>query len=225
MLRFGPDDAPKVVIVLPLLEEANRTRAFAATICRGLARMGIGSILPDLPGQGDSLRQLQDCSMLDISGGVEAAIQADWNAGTPVYGVAIRSGALLDKLALLSGRWHFAPQAGSDVLREWKRIKQASSPDRLGVDDVWYIANTDDPIEIGGNLISPDLLTALSVYQPWQPVDGGPVRTVRLTTDPTAADRKIDGMPLWRRSEPGNDSELAELLAADIADWIASCAR
>ena len=41
MLRFGPDAGPLVVAVLPLFEEANRTRAFLVAMLRALAgRLG-----------------------------------------------------------------------------------------------------------------------------------------------------------------------------------------
>ncbi|MEG8052367.1 hypothetical protein QP185_02180 [Sphingomonas aerolata] len=53
MLRFGPDAGPRVIAVLPLFEEANRTRAFLVETLRALAGRGIGSILPDLPGTGE----------------------------------------------------------------------------------------------------------------------------------------------------------------------------
>ena len=51
------------------------------------------------------------------------------------------------------------------------------------------------------------------------PVDQAPLRIVRLASDAGAADAKLAGPALWRRSEPGNSDELAEALAADIAAW------
>jgi hypothetical protein len=50
------------------------------------------------------------------------------------------------------------------------------------------------------------------------------LRTVRLATDRAEADRRIDGLALWRRSEPGSSSELAEVLAADLHAWSRACA-
>lgn len=231
MLRFGPDNGPIVAIALPLFEEANRLRAFAVAICRALAARGLAAMLPDLPGQGESLLPLERCSILDIADGFDCAIKDAWNADRRCYGVALRSGALLDKLALLDGRWHFAPQNGPSLLRDLKRIKQASQPHIKLAETDWYFdpKAPDDqpapPVEIAGNLISTALLTDLSRYTPWTSDDGGIVRTVRLDTDPAAADRHVPGTPLWRRAEPGNDLPLAQLLADDIADWIAACER
>src|SRR3546814_18602904 len=52
--------------------------------------------------------------------------------GRACYGVGIRSGALLDALGLLFGRWHFAPQDGASLLRELNRIKSVEIGTPLG---------------------------------------------------------------------------------------------
>lgn len=229
MLRFGPDAGPVVVIAMPLFEEANRLRAFVVMLCQALATRGVASALPDLAGQGESLVPLESLSLLRISESYEGAVDQFRNAGRKTYGVAIRSGALLDKLGLLDGRWHFAPQDGPDLLRGLTRIKQAATGAGKPLSALWYFdpalpeETPDPPVEIAGNWISTNLLTDLVVYAPWQADDGGFVRTVRLDTDPKPADRHVPGAPLWRRAEPGNDPALAALFADDIADWIVRC--
>src|SRR3546814_2375974 len=80
-------------------------------------------------------------------------------------------------------------------------------------------------VEIAGNVIAPDLLTDLSVKTLFELSPGIAHRTLRLASDPGEADRKVAGVPLWRRSEPGNDHAFAQILAEDIADWIAICER
>ena len=50
-----------------------------------------------------------------------------------------------------------------------------------------------------------------------------PKRIVRLNSDPRVADRHLAGAAPWRRTEPGRDDALAELLADDLAGWIRSC--
>lgn len=228
MLRFGPEGGPVVVAALPLLEEANRTRAFAVAILRALAERGIAGALPELPGTGESLVPLGTLSLLRISEGYEGAVDHLLYLGHRPYGFAIRSGALVDHCGLLSGRYHFAPQPGPDLLREWKRVRQASEPAKP-LSDLWYFdpdlppEAPDPPVEIAGNMVSTDLLTGLSVYEPWTAADGGPVRTVRLYSDPRPADRHVPGDPLWRSVEPGSDPALAALLADDIAAWVRAC--
>ena len=65
MLRFGPDNGPIVVAALPLFEEANRTRQFTCTILRALAERGVGSMLPDFPGTGESVVATVDATLTD----------------------------------------------------------------------------------------------------------------------------------------------------------------
>jgi len=227
MLRFGPADGPVVVVAMPLFEEANRTRAFVVTILRMLAERGIASALPDLPGQGESLVPLETVPSTDEMGlAFERAVDGFWGQGRKTYGVAFRSGALLDRLVALHGRWHFAPQNAGDLLRDLKRIKQASLgqplPEFWQYPDPVLVDGPHPPVEIAGNLIAADFLTNLKVDTPLDTEDG-PLRTVRLDTDPKAADRHVPGAALWRRTEPDNDLALAELLAEDIAAWVRTC--
>ena len=122
MLRFGPDSGPVVVVALPLFEEANRVRAFAVTICRALAKRGVASVLPDLPGQGESLVQTSDARI--------PAMRDAFGAVPGQYTVAFRSGALLDA-GDRQGRWHFAPQ-GAELLRELGRLQHFGGGDVAG---------------------------------------------------------------------------------------------
>lgn len=228
ILRFGPADGPVVVAALPLFEEANRTRAFVVTILRRLAGLGIASALPDLPGQGESLVPLESLSFLRIQEGFEGAVDHILAEGRPVYAAGIRSGALLDALALASGRWHLSPIDGPHLLRELTRIKQAELGQGRRLEGHWWFGDAfeeDAPVPIAGNLLSPDLLTDLTVKTPFSKEDAPelPHRTIRLESDPGTADLKIAGTPLWRRAEPDNDSDLAALLAEDIAAWVRAC--
>ncbi|KQM99767.1 MULTISPECIES: hypothetical protein [Sphingomonas] len=202
MLRFGPDAGPLVVAVLPLFEEANRTRAFLVEMLRALARRGIGSILPDLPGTDESVVETRDLRLADLR---QAFATLVGTLDAPVYALTIRSGALVDCDASLAGRWRLAPQAGDDLLRDLNRIRAASTmPDADGY---------------AGNSLSAALLADL---RDAVPCDAS--RTVRLESDPRPADARYPGAPLWRRSEPGSDATLSDTLAADIAGWIAACA-
>ena len=116
MLRFGPDTAPRVVVALPLYEEANRTRAFAVTLLRALARRGIGGVLPELPGTGESLVATRDATLDNLRSAFAAA------AGEGHVAVSIRSGALIDTAAHVLGRWQLAPIDGGDLVRELGRV-------------------------------------------------------------------------------------------------------
>jgi len=203
MLRFGPDTGPLLVAALPLFEEANRTRTFIVTLLRALATRGIASVLPDVPGQGESTVPLATLPQM------AEALAAIRPQGRPTYAIGIRSGALLDGAAHRKARWHFAPQTGDELARILLRTWRAAG----------HTGPHPDPIEIAGNLIPQALLASLRAAT-GVPAD----RVVRLMTDPAEADRKIDAAPLWRRSEPGNDLALVEILADDIAAWLTRCA-
>jgi hypothetical protein len=190
----------------PLFEEANRTRQFTCTILRALADHGIASILPDLPGTGESVVATIDAKLSDQRRSYSELTQ---QLGAHSYALSIRSGALLDTDADadVAGRWHLAPQTGSDLVRDLERMRATAG-------------KSDRGDEYAGNRLSPEMLVEL---RDAVPCDDGLHRVVRLDTDPRAADATYAGAPLWRRSEPSNDIALAQQLAADIPHWIASC--
>ncbi|PTQ61303.1 hypothetical protein C8J26_1632 [Sphingomonas aurantiaca] len=201
MLRFGPDIGPIVLAALPLFEEANRTRQFACTILRALAGYGIGSVLPDFPGTGESLVATADATLSDKRRAYVALTQV---LGVDTYALSIRSGALLEVDATLAGRWHLSPQSGEELVRDLERARVAAGK-KEG--------------DYAGNHLSFERLAALREAVPR---GGGRCRIIRLDTDPRAADATYPGVPLWRRSEPDNNIQLAQKLAADIAHWIAA---
>lgn len=216
MLRFGPGTGPVVVVALPLFEEANRTRAFAVTILRALADRGIAGILPDLPGQGESLLPTHEATLAGLSEAFAAAVSS---LGRSAYGLAIRSGTLLDGSALVVARYHLSPATGSDLRRELIRARQASARESGEPFDPASIDTATDPVELAGNRIAARLLAELATATPATTA----VRTVRLETEARPADAKIAGSPLWRRAEPDNDADFAARIAADIAEWVATC--
>ncbi len=222
VLRFGPDEGPLVILALPLFEEANRTRAFGVTLLRALAARGIGGMLPELPAQGESSVPTEQTTLFQLREAIEAVVDRALGDGRICHAVGIRSGALLDAFALFSGRWHLAAQQGEDVLRDLLRLGKASGEMRREADAHGLIGAA-SPVRIAGNAISAAMAADLQCADTYdQP--GVPLRTVRLRTDPSAADIKVDGPPLWRRAEPDNDPAFAALLADDIAVWIATCA-
>ncbi|MFM9827403.1 MAG: hypothetical protein ACKVOB_01500 [Sphingomonas sp.] len=229
MLRFGQRSGPVVVMALPLFEEANRTRAFAVTMLRALAREGIAGALPDFPGTGESLEPTETLDIIRARDAFDGVVDHLGHDHPGIFGASIRSGALLDPSGVLDGRWQLAPQDGASLLRDLTRVKQL----RLGspLPDRWFYTGSDalsedaapKPAEIAGNMVSPDFLNLLSGYTPADP-GAIPLRVVRLMTDPAPADHRVSGTALWRRAEPGNDLGLAALLATDITTWVRACA-
>ena len=215
--RFGPATGPVVVLALPLFEEANRTRTFAVGLLRQLAARGVGGALPDLPGQGESPVATEHAMLAGWRAAFAAAAGAVGGAH-PVHSVTMRGGSLIDHDAPVASRWQLAPAKGEAVIRELFRTAQAAG-EPVEIDLNAY-NDEGGPLTIAGNRLARPLLRDINAADC---VRDGAVRVVRLETDPAVADRKVEGAPLWRRSEPGDDAALAALLADDIAEWIATC--
>jgi len=202
LMRIGDEAAPAILFLPPLFEEMNRTRALIAAVMRRLAGQGFGCWLPDLGGTGESARDLASLSWDEWRHDVTAACAyVTEKAGKPLV-ASLRGGALLDDAAAARGWWRFAPAEGLALSRDMVRAGLAG-------------------VEWAGYAPSDALKAALSGATP---AAVAPLRLVRLETDALAADAKIDGPALWRRSEPGTSDALAAALAADIAAWSASCA-
>jgi len=202
-MRIGAADAPPILFVPPLFEEMNRTRALVASVMRRLAVRGHGCWLPDLKGTGESTENLSDVQWDDWRHDVmSAAAHVERAAGRAPLIVSLRGGCLIDDAAAGTGWWRLAPVAGASLSRDMVRAGLA------GVEWAGYAPSA----ELRGRL------------EDAAPIDQMPLRVVRLASDAGAADAKLAGPALWRRSEPGNSDELAEAAAADIAAWHDSCA-
>jgi pimeloyl-ACP methyl ester carboxylesterase len=198
MLGFGPADGPQLLVLQPLFEEMNRTRALIGAICRGLAERGIGCWLPDLPGTGESPRALDTLSWRNWRDAVPVIVAA---TGVRISGsVAFRGGALLDD-GVEGGHWRLAPTMGRSLLSDLRRSALASGS---------------DPATPAGYTISPDLAGPLAAADVAQ---DDRTRTVRLVSDDRPANLHVEGIPVWRRPEPQQDNPLAALLVDDIALW------
>ncbi len=211
---------PPVLIVPPLFEELNRCRALIAGFARAVAAAGFQAVLPDLPGTGESPRRLTEVGWDDWTGAL-GLVSFDLRArgGTP-YLASFRGGCLIEDRVEVAGRWRFAPVAGSALTRDLIRAKQATLPGRATAERLDADARS-GVTEFAGYPVPPDVFSSLAAA----PVPTDDVaRTVRLDTDPAAADLKLPGKPLWRQSEPGNDAVLASALAADIVAWMRACA-
>ena len=199
LTRVGDAAAPPILFVPPLFEDMNRTRALIVATMRRLAERGFGCWLPDLPGTGESERALEECGWDDWRGAVRDAGE---RIGEATAIVSLRGGCLLDDAAKGGAFWRFAPVEGASLARDLARSGLVTA---------------------GGSAGYPlgDSLSAGLRASTLRPV--APLRTARLATDLGAADAKLEGPALWRRSEPGSSAQLSAAMAADIADWIERC--
>jgi hypothetical protein len=203
MMRIGRAEAAPILFVPPLFEEMNRTRALIAAAMRRLAAQGHGCWLPDLAGTGESEADLATLVWDDWRHDVMAAAAfVEQAAGMAPLVASVRGGCLIDDAAAAIGWWRLAPVTGASLARDMVRAGLA------GVEWAGYAPSA----ELRGRLADAAA------------IDQIPLRTARLQSDAAAADVKLAGPALWRRSEPGRSAELAEALAADIAAWHGQCA-
>lgn len=220
-LRMGPAEEPaaehaRMLFVPPLFDEANRMRRTLVLAMRALAARGIASLLPDLPGQNDSL---VPTAAADLARWRAALAEVAAAERVPLCIASIRGGALIDDAASAAARWRLVPVAGASLLRTMLRARVASDREAgvaSSIDSL--LADADRaPLTLAGNSLSPAMVAQLQAAAP-APLT--PLRTVTLGDGPGA----IAGSPLWLRAEPGEDAAMADAIAADVADWMRSCA-
>jgi hypothetical protein len=199
LLRLFPEFERQVILLEPLLEERNFLRRTVLDLAGLLGGKGIGTSIPDLPGCGESLI---DAGSVTLSIWRDAVANASTavadQIGGPAHIVALRGGALIDDAASAASWWRFAPANGHDLLRPFRRAQRLRGEP----------ANADAT----GYGFAPDMISALEAATPVKP--NGPLREV--AADPGS-------VPLWNRAEPSIDIKLAQWLADDISQWIATC--
>lgn len=213
-LRFpGSGDGRAVLIVPPLFDEANRMRRTLVLTMRALSRLGTASLLPDLPGQNDSLTVTEDVTLADWRSALAAIAQAE---GRPVVVASWRGGSLLDDAVTdAAGWWRMAPVPGASIVKAMIRTRIAGDKEagRQSSAEAVRASAARAPVELAGNLLSAAMLDALETAIP-APIE--PLRQV-MPAD-------LNGSALWLRAEPGEDAAMAEAMAVDIHSWAATCA-
>ena len=215
ILRIAPAATPRatILIVPPLFEEANRTRRTLVLAMRALAADGFSALLPDLPGQNESLVPL---AHVDLDRWQEALAQILSGIDGPTIVASFRGGALIDHKAKANAWWRLAPVGGASLLRTLMRARVSADREAgiaSSLEDLQDKAKS-APLLLAGNLLSPAMIAQLGSGEP-KPVE--PLRSIGLGTD------GIAGTPLWLRAEPGEDGAMAAAIAADISAWSKTC--
>lgn len=197
LLRHGAG-SPVTLLVLPaLFEEANRMRRFTLSVMRHLAAKDIGTILPDLPGTGESETAPCDVILSDWQDAVSALALDVWGS------ISFRGGALLDDAC--AKRWQLAPETGERLMRDMVRATAISGA--ISVGELEAQAST-RKTRLAGHLIAP-----------------GMYRSLQTATVATGAHvSEVSGPKLWRAAEPSHDAEFADRIAHDILGWMQTCA-
>jgi len=216
-LRIDPAGTPRatVLFVPPLFEEANRTRRTLVLAMRALAAGGFAALLPDLPGQNESLTPLAE---VDLARWSEALAAVAERIDGPLIVASLRGGCLIDHHARAALHWRLAPVGGASLLRTLLRARisadrEAGKPSSL---ESLQAEARAAPLLLAGNPLSPAMIAQLGAAEV-QPV--APLRSLTLGS----GDGALPGTPLWLRAEPGEDAAMAQAMAADIAEWSRAC--
>ncbi|MGQ2975931.1 MAG: hypothetical protein ACT6QT_09615 [Sphingopyxis sp.] len=214
-LRIDPAGTPRatVLIVPPLFEEANRTRRTLVLAMRALAAEGFGAMLPDLPGQNESLVPLEQ---VDLARWQDALVKVAAGIDGPILVASVRGGVLIDHQVKAAAWWRLAPVGGASLLRTLMRARVSADREAgltSSLESLQEEAKT-RPLLIAGNRLSPEMVAQLGTSEA-QAVE--PLRNVGLAAD------GIAGTPLWLRAEPGEDAAMAAAIAADISAWSTTC--
>lgn len=216
-LHLGRKHPRQILIIPPFFEEMNRTRWLLVAAMRTLDQARIGTILPDLPGQNESLVPDSGVSIAMWGAALERLAA---QSGVIIDMVAaFRSGAILDDAVDCARRWRMSPEDGPDLLRQLVRTRLAADREAgLSTSKALLMAQArQESIELAGVEMPPALIQELE--NATLPVHDE-VRTVRLEGSAAQADAYLSGKPLWRQSEPEEDHWLAQQIAADLAGWV-----
>lgn len=196
------------VLVLPAwFDEANRMRRFTVEVMRHLHRLGIDSLLPDLPGCNESLAPLPEQT---LAGWSKAALAAAQGYGA-THVLAVRAGALIAPDSLLG--WRYAPQTGAKLLRGMIRARtiaarEAGSEEKS--EDLMALGRNEG-ITLAGWPIGSTMFGELETAAP----QASPLQRDLPQTE-------LGGAGLWLRAEPDDDAAqtlaLAKIIAAEAPE-------
>lgn len=217
LFRLSPAGAPRatVLFVPPLFEEANRTRRTLVLAMRALAAQGFAALLPDLPGQNESLVPLIEA---DLERWRSALAEIARDVDGPLIVASLRGGCLIDHGAAADAWWRLAPASGASLLRTLLRARVSADREAGIASSIEGLqtAAASEALLLAGNRLSPAMVAQLGAAEV-QAVE--PLRTVT----PGGGEGQIAGTPLWLRAEPGEDAVMARAIAADLALWSRSC--
>lgn len=214
-MRNDPEGTPRatILVVPPLFEEANRMRRTLALAMRVLGADGFATVLPDLPGQNESLVPLVE---VDLDRWQDALAKTIAEINGPVIVASFRGGALIDHKAKAAAWWRLAPVGGASLLRTLMRARVSADREAGVTSSIEALQEQAKaaPLLLAGNRLSPAMIAQLGASEA-QAVE--PLRSVGLGAD------GIAGTPLWLRAEPGEDAPMAHAIAADISAWSKTC--
>ena len=209
-LCFDSGRTFRVLVIPPFFDDANKLRRTLCEVMRRLDLAGFDSVMPDLPGQNESLQPL---TAQTLPGWQTAAADAaeNWQV---THVLSVRSGALAAPASLPG--WRYAAQDGARLLRNLIRARLLTGQE-AGMNetrDDLMKQGREHGLTLSGWAIGPEMFQQLELATP----------------EPAATQMDINqglvggGAP-WLRAEPDDDPQQADALAAAIAVTLAENGR
>lgn len=203
-LAFDKGRATRLLIVPALFDEGNKLRRFTAEVMRRLARVGIDSVLPDLPGCNESRQPLEHQDPSDWLDAMTAA--ARHYRATHVLGM--RGGCLFTPRITRQRPTclHYAPVKAASILRQMVRARMLSSREagREESRDALAEMAIARGITLAGYRLGADF------YRHFEPMVPGEASVI--------AQDEVGGPGLWLRAEPDDNAAQADALAAIVIE-------
>ncbi len=199
-LCFNRGQRPYVLILPAWFDEGNKTRHFSVALMRTLDRMGVDSLLPDLPGCNESRVPLDQQT---IVGWQACAADLARQMGC-THVLTIRAGA---NIAPPLPGWSYAPLAGKSALRALlrARIIAAREAGREEKSEDLLQKGLREGLELAGYHLGPQMVAQLAE------ADLAPLSDLAEIKQ-----SDIGGSGLWLRAEPDHDQDQVEALAFHI---------
>ncbi|WP_128892750.1 hypothetical protein [Erythrobacter sp. HKB08] len=201
-LQFRQDRPTRLLVLPPLFDEGNKLRHQLVEVMRRLDLSGIDSVLPDLPGQNESLLTPEKLTLAMLE---NAAADAAQHFGA-THCLSVRNSACFAPVELPG--WSYAPVSGSSAIRSLMRARSIAAKEAGREEALSNIEAQarDGGTELAGWKLSAQFFAEMMDAQP---------RAAEAHTE--IRQEEIGGKPLWLRAEPDDDPDQADALAAIIA--------
>lgn len=185
-------------------------------VMRLLDIMGVGSVLPDLPGSNESLFPQEQASLTIWRQALDQCSDT-----LPEYQqiASFRGGCLIDDFADDRPHWRLSPVKGNALLRTMMRTRIASDKEAGISTNMAQLTEEAESgaVNLAGNRIGSAMFSELQNAVPAADDD---VRTAQLENSGRSADVELVGGALWLRAEPDEDMLLSQAIANDLISWI-----
>ena len=199
-LAFGEGGRRRLLVLPAWFDVSNRLRHVTIEAMRALERLGVASVMPDLPGSNESLAPLD---AQDLGTWRNAAAEAARQLGC-THVLAVRAAA---NIAPDLPGWVWAPLAGKSALRAMVRARIIASKEAGSAEtsDLLLEQGKAGGLDLAGYPLGHSMIAGLAEAE-LPATDLVPV---------TQAD--LGGPGLWLRAEPEHDPAQSEALARIIA--------